>query len=605
MSDETTFRSSGHAPPSHEGTPRGSRAAIPIIVIALLALALRLYALGAESLWMDELVTVDTYYHSLGRVIIKAAEEGQPPLDNLIGAGLARLGLADSDWWVRLPAAAFGAGGVLLLGVLVSRMYNGRAGLFAALLLAVCPLHVYMSQEVRPYALFFFLALATLLTFLRARRLQTIGGWILFSATMLATLMTRWVDPHFLAFGIVLYALAEYADRRRGHLRATLLAVLMAYVAYAPIFWIVLSRSTKAVAVHPTRTLARAADHLYEGFAALFAGYSTRTLFVALPASWLLLLIALGLASIGLLGIVRRLRKTGDAACGVFLAGVALFPFLYAVIFAMLGNALPKPQYLLFGAAAVFACVAIGIETISNVCTHHNSLMRFGFACVLCAGVGLPMARASAHGLRRADKQDWRGVMGYLRAHSSSEDAFAVIAADTVPPVFHVAPYGRARYGPQGTKFTNVHLGTDPTALEEAPGDPLTNAVWIIAYTDRMYRGHSKVTPPAGMHPDLGVHVFEGLFLLEVRGAGKASDRFRKAMAAVYEKLPERRSLIAPAFFLGRQALAGGTVLEAKRWFALAELQCRDRHEAAQLKRDWIEPAWAATEGANQHAAAP
>jgi hypothetical protein len=542
---------------------------------------------------MDELVTVETYYHSLGRVVVKAAEEGQPPLDNLIGAGLARLGLADSDWWVRLPAALFSAGGVLLLGVLVSRVYSGWAGLFAALLLAVCPLHVYMAQEVRPYALFFFLGLATVLAFLRARQAGTIRGWGLFSLALLASLMTRWVDPHFLAFGIVAYAVIEALGRRRGHLRPTLLAVCIAYAIYAPVFWLVLSRSTRAIAVQPTRALARAGDHLYEGFAALFAGYSTRTVFISLPAPILLLIVASGLATVGAIAIARRTRQTGDAPGGVFLAAIVLFPFLYAITFALLGNALPKPQYLLFGAAAVLGCVAVGIEVLSQVSTHGNPLVRSVFACALCAGVGLPMAQASAKGFRRLDKQDWRGLMAYLREHSSPEDAFAVIAADTVPPTFHVAPYGRGRYGPKEAKFLNVRLDGDPTVLDDAPWDRLTNAVWIIAYTDRMYRGRrgrDGILPPASAYPDIDEHWFEGLFLLKVHGGGKASDRFRKALEAIYYASGERKSLIAPAFFIGKHVLAGGKELEAIGWFVQAEHQCRDRHEANLLKRDWVEP---------------
>lgn len=58
-------------------------------------------------------------------------------------------------WSTRLPAAALGTLNVLLLFLLVKRLYGHRAGLLAALLLAVSPWHVHLSRlgfEVSLYA---------------------------------------------------------------------------------------------------------------------------------------------------------------------------------------------------------------------------------------------------------------------------------------------------------------------------------------------------------------------------------------------------------------------------------------------------------------------
>ena len=113
-----------------------------LFFVTLAALSARLYRLDAESLWMDELVTAETYPLQLPQLILKAADEGQPPLDNLIGALLPRLGLAGSDWWVRFPAAVFGSASVFLFGWRAGRIAGAFAGIGAAVLLAVCPLHI-------------------------------------------------------------------------------------------------------------------------------------------------------------------------------------------------------------------------------------------------------------------------------------------------------------------------------------------------------------------------------------------------------------------------------------------------------------------------------
>jgi hypothetical protein len=109
-----------------------SRAGVAYIValgsITIGALGLRLHALDYESLWMDELVTVESYALPLWEIVPMAAELGQPPLENFIGAALYRLGLGNTDWWVRLPSVAFGAGGVLLLGMWTDMVSGGRTG---------------------------------------------------------------------------------------------------------------------------------------------------------------------------------------------------------------------------------------------------------------------------------------------------------------------------------------------------------------------------------------------------------------------------------------------------------------------------------------------
>ncbi len=584
-----------------------------LTAISLCALGLRLFQLDAESLWMDELVTVETYYHSSVQLVRKAADVGQPPLDNFLGAALVRLGLGDSDWWMRFPSAVFGSAGVLLLGVLTRRLAGVAPGLLAALLLAACPLHLYMSQEARPYTLFFFLALATILAYLRAYRLNTTPAWCLFAIALLAVLMTRWVDPHFLTAGLLTHAVGAWWLRRgdppqqRTRLWAPLSAVFFAYAVYGPFFGIILDRSRGSVAAQGPDGLQRIADQLYQSYASLFAGYSTRTLFVSLPPNGLVLGVAAMLTFIGLAVIFARpagasaVDSHSEPGCpqpgssqparAVFLTTVLPFPFLYALTFTLLGNAIPKPQYLLFGAVLVFPAVAIAAVFLGTVMHKRHGALGMVLPVLLCLLLAARMAHASGESLARTDKQDWRGLMNYLREHATPDDAFAVIAADTVPPTFHVAAYGRARYGPPDAKFMNLTLRTELAVLEQPAWQRETNTVWIIAYTDRMYRGHSELTPPRAPHPHMKVHSFEGLFLLESREAGAAVARLDDALGAVYDELPKRRGLTAPAVLLGKHALRAGNVDAARTWFQHARAQCGSLTEETLLYDEWIRPA--------------
>jgi mannosyltransferase len=134
---------------------------IGFLLLAGFALYLRLHHLDYESLWMDELLQVSFYPHSFFRLISDAAIQSQPPLDYWIGR-LVYL-LSGSDFAVRLPAALFGTGAVVLLAVLIARLTSWPVGLGCGVLAALMPFNLYYAQEARPYAIAVFMLLWVLL----------------------------------------------------------------------------------------------------------------------------------------------------------------------------------------------------------------------------------------------------------------------------------------------------------------------------------------------------------------------------------------------------------------------------------------------------------
>lgn len=573
--------------------------ALALTAITLLALGLRLYRLDFESLWMDEVVTVETYHYPPIPLIQKAADLGQPPLDNFVGAVSARVGLADSDWWVRFPAAAFGTGAVVLLGLLLRRLRGDVPGLIAALLLAVCPLHQYLSQEARPYAIFVFFGLATVLAYLSARDRNCLRAWSVFGGLLFLTLMTRWTDPHFLTGGLIAFSVlarvragSDSAEKRRFRRMAAATAV--AYAVYAPFFWVVLLHSPSAVGAQATALAPRVLSQLSIWFLAVFHGYSTRTVFSALSGpSWLIALASV-LASIGLIAEFVRTGRPGRSRSWFVPVALLPFPIVYALVFCLLGNAVPKPQYLLFGVIALFSLMALGIDAIRTGVMPWNRRLASLTGIALALVLVLPMTRATWASLQRADKQDWRGMMTYLKEHAGTKDAYAIIATDSIPSVFHVAAYGRSRYGPREAKFLGITLKTDPTALSAEPWTREGNVLWLAGYTDRRYTGRDEIPPPriAGAK----VHEFEGLFLIEFRGSGSATSRLLDALSEIYEQLPEGRLLVAPAMLAAKFEAGRGSTAAASRWLRIAAAQCRDRVELGLLERDWIAPLQATLE---------
>jgi hypothetical protein len=125
-----------------------------VVLITLLAFALRLYKLGEWSFWGDEMITVM-------RATGKSMAEPLPRLSvALTTAAFNVWGV--SEWSARISAAVIGALTVPIVYFGARRMFDSPTGLLAALFMALSTWHIYWSQNARFYAallLFYTLAL--------------------------------------------------------------------------------------------------------------------------------------------------------------------------------------------------------------------------------------------------------------------------------------------------------------------------------------------------------------------------------------------------------------------------------------------------------------
>lgn len=128
----------------------------------LVAAAVRLYRLGAESLWLDEAYSVVVVRdHSLRWLLLEHPTfDPHPPLHYVL-LKLWTVAFGVSEVSVRLHAALLGVGAVAGTYYLADELFDPTAGTVAALLVAVSPFHVWHSQNVRMYSL---LALLTVLS---------------------------------------------------------------------------------------------------------------------------------------------------------------------------------------------------------------------------------------------------------------------------------------------------------------------------------------------------------------------------------------------------------------------------------------------------------
>ncbi|MEZ4868421.1 MAG: glycosyltransferase family 39 protein [Caldilineaceae bacterium] len=295
-----------------------------LLLLALLAaFALRLYHLGAESLWYDETVSVALARQSIPALIAHTAGDIHPPGYYLLlhlWQGLTHPTLAHGlEFLFAWPSLFCGVLIVALLFALGRRCYGSQVALLAGWLAVLNPFHIWYSQEVRMYTLGALLGLFCLWALLQlftaaskpvARNRGRLRWTLLYAVAAAAGLYTLY---YFIFLLLALNALAlllwRVHSKQRGHndwsvagqwLGAQLAALLL-WAPWLPIFW----RQATIPPVPPWRNpwldWRAVLASINESASALLAGQSAPA---PLATLWSLALLAL--CAIGLFGYTNK-----------------------------------------------------------------------------------------------------------------------------------------------------------------------------------------------------------------------------------------------------------------------------------------------------------
>lgn len=215
-----------------------------VAVLSALGLALRLYGLGHEPLWFDEAYTALTAQRPIADILRLLQTEANAPLYYLLLHGWAALA-GDTDAHLRLLSALTGAAVVPALYLVGAALFTPAAGIVAALLGAVGPLHVHYSQELRMYGLVPLPALGTLYGFHRLVRNPDGRGCVILAASLTAGLYLH----YFFLFLCPLAGATIWSPTPRRTFAYTATALGLAGVAFLP--WL----TTLLRQAGPTHTL--------------------------------------------------------------------------------------------------------------------------------------------------------------------------------------------------------------------------------------------------------------------------------------------------------------------------------------------------------------
>ncbi|MCQ3980722.1 MAG: hypothetical protein DPW09_45555, partial [Anaerolineae bacterium] len=281
---------------------RVSRCKPLLLAIILAGFALRLYRLGADSLWYDETVSAFLAAESVADLIAHTARDIHPPVYYLL-LHFWTLAAGHSEFALAFFSVIFGLLIIPLTYRLARLLVNNSVTLWAVLLVAVSPYHLWYSQEVRMYTLGAVLGLGAAYCGLRALTTPAKRRcWLGYLVAAVLGLYTLYYFIFLLIAINTLFLLYTWRPRlNREGLRSLILINSLGAIAYLP--WLPIAwRQATEPPVPPWRTAASLAPWplLVESWSALSLGQSVQP-----AALWPILLLTLILFFLGLFYLNR------------------------------------------------------------------------------------------------------------------------------------------------------------------------------------------------------------------------------------------------------------------------------------------------------------
>jgi uncharacterized membrane protein len=198
-----------------------------LILLLMLALALRVMGVGSDSLWTDEFHTV-TVAREARLLTTGVPVDQHPPLYYLLMQGVVSLG--SSEFWLRLPSVLFGTAGIVFMWRIGHVLGNKRLGFLAAALYAFAPLLIWYSREARMYGMSSFFWAASLYFYFRTLYSDGRFDFLGLMLTTLAAILTTYAS---FALWFLQMALVYWFWQQGGGKRARLGRWLLAQMGIA------------------------------------------------------------------------------------------------------------------------------------------------------------------------------------------------------------------------------------------------------------------------------------------------------------------------------------------------------------------------------------
>jgi uncharacterized membrane protein len=213
---------------------------ITLLAVLLLALLVRLIAIGSRQLWYDEAFAVlfsergpqAVLYGTLAQT--GGATADIHPLAYYLALFSWMKAFGNSPTAIRLLSVIFGMGIVWIAYYLGKLLVDHATGILFALLVAISPFQIHYAQEIRMYSLMAVSLLLASLAFWKGVQEGKPGWWVLFAVSAALAQYTHNLAAFFL---LPMAATALVFKTARNSLRKVILYGFLAVLLYLP--WLV------------------------------------------------------------------------------------------------------------------------------------------------------------------------------------------------------------------------------------------------------------------------------------------------------------------------------------------------------------------------------
>jgi 4-amino-4-deoxy-L-arabinose transferase-like glycosyltransferase len=417
---------------SRSTTGRPGNLAASVVKAALLALiligatVLRLWHLGAQSLWLDEAHAIQIARLPWPDVALYAnpLDTNPPGYHVLLHFWMSLFG--DSESAVRALSVVCAVASIAVTYVIAKRLVNPVIGLVSALLLAVAPADIAWSQQARPYTFLTLLAgVQVLILFGALARSHQWWRWIAWALAASVAIYTHYTALALLA-SLTLAGCIVLRDDRRG-LVSLLLSSFAALASFAP--WLralmaQLATTGSANQYLSLPTLSTLAETL--GDFAAWGGTPAIRVAVTVPAA---LLAILGAATLA------RMQRPRSAGILLFwLIGVPLCLALasyFASVYALKFVLVSLPAFLILIAAGAGAMSHYVRKRLQFMLQWSFSSRRLRQTARFAAGLALALVIGSVlalnlnldgHYFSAYHNEPWRALAAQLTSQQLPGD---------------------------------------------------------------------------------------------------------------------------------------------------------------------------------------
>ena len=348
-----------------------------MFIILLLGAGLRAWGVQEQSLSSDELLELGIAKSQIGEIIHKG--DGFPPLYHLLLHGWLKL--FANDLAMRWLSVLFGCAAILTMWKLAPWLDNIKSRLWATLLLAISPFHIWYSQEARAYSLYFLLALLAIGFLARARRTDRWQDWTAYVFAAAAGIFTHYYFAILIAVGCVYLFLEQ---RKWSALKRAALAHCGLALCALPVIWLLIGDiafQTSTILSRIPFTFKAFGYTLFSFIAGYAIGPSMRELHTASPSQAIIAALPwLALIASGILVLLFNARR--ELCDKIWLQRLAVWLLLPVLLCGVLAEAISvcfKLQYVLWASIPLFICLGHALALSCDRRSTQFAMLILGF----------------------------------------------------------------------------------------------------------------------------------------------------------------------------------------------------------------------------------